>query len=101
MDAEMFTGEQLLAAVESGELERQAAPIVGMVKKSEKPGCIAFSVGGCEDWIDLPVTMLDKAKRPEVGHRACKDHSHPVVELTFKQNVDPTIQNLLSLLSRG
>ena len=100
MEAKTFTGEQLLAAVESGQLEREAAPIVGMVKKSEKPGCIAFSLGGCEDWIDLPVSLLDGARRSEVGQRACKDHFHPMMELAFKKGSDSTIQDLLLLLSK-
>jgi hypothetical protein len=100
MDSKTFTGEQLLAALESGELERESAPIVGMAKKSEKPGCIAFSMGGCEDWIDLPIALLEKAKKPEIGQHPCKDHFHPIVELTFKQSTDPTIQNLLLLLSK-
>ena len=102
MDAKSFTGEQLLAAVESG---RAGARGRTHHRHSEEVGeaglhrVLRRRVQGSDR---PPGHAARQGEDAEVGHgqRACKDHSHPVVELTFKKSTDPTIQDLLLLLSK-
>ena len=70
-----------------------------MVKASEKEGHIQFTRSGCEGWVDLPITMIEKAEH--LGIQPCKDHAHPVMQLTLKESKDPLAQILMALLSQS
>ncbi len=94
---EVFTGETLLEAIEEGSFDRPGVDLVGMVKASEKDDHVSFTSGNCEEWVDLPTSMIERAEH--VGHRPCKDHSHPVFRITLKEPEDPGAKLLAALLS--
>jgi hypothetical protein len=54
-----------------------------MVKESDDQSSIAFTPSGCETWVDIPVSMIERAEH--AGHRRCDDHSHPVFRITLKE----------------
>ena len=84
MQDRTFDGASLENALKTGALEgkKSAITVSGMIKTSEHAGHIGFTAAGCESWIDLPVTMIDTAKH--IGESRCKDHSHPLMEITLK-----------------
>jgi hypothetical protein len=99
MNPQEFSGDGLLKALEKGELTAPleiGTALVGMVKKSDQPGCLAFTPAGCDTWVDIPTSMIEKAVH--IGERRCKDHSHVVVRITLKQPVTPEGQLLAKLL---
>jgi hypothetical protein len=99
MEAREFSGDALLQALEKGELTLPVAAgttLVGMVKRSDQPGCLSFTPAGCDTWVDMPTSMIEKAVH--LGERRCKDHSHAVVRITVKQPADAEGQLLAKLL---
>jgi hypothetical protein len=92
-----YTGSSLEKALKSGTFERTAIELTGMVKASQKADHISFARGGCETWIDLPTSMIDEAER--LGQRSCKEHTHPVFKITFKEPKDAVAQIFASLLA--
>ncbi len=68
-----------------------------MVKASDEDGTIGFSPTDCESWVDVPTDVIETAEH--VGHRPCRDHSHPVFRLTLKQSDDPEARILSTLLA--
>jgi hypothetical protein len=99
MAEQEFSGDALVQALEKGELTPPAAAgtaLVGMVKRSDLPGCLSFTPAGCDTWVDMPTSMIEKAVH--LGQRRCKDHSHPVVRITLKQPADAEGQLLAKLL---
>jgi hypothetical protein len=95
-----FTGESLVEALRSGELEQPAGVVLtGMVKESEQPDHIAFARGGCDTWLDLPTSLIEQAEH--IGRRPCDDHSHPLFRITLRESDDPQAKLLGQLLSTG
>ena len=77
MSGQEFSGEGLLRALE----EQGIAPhtpagitIVGMVKQSKEPECIAFAAAGCESWVDVPIRLIEKAV--QLDDWPWNDHAH-------------------------
>jgi hypothetical protein len=105
MSGEQLTGESLAQALESGALEPAppaAAALVGMVKLSETPGCVAFTPAGCDAWVDVPTDMIESAQH--IGERRCDDHRHPVVRMMFKEPASAearVLRQLLAAFSHG
>jgi hypothetical protein len=99
MRSESFTGESLEQALKDGTLDQSAPSLVAMVKQSEKAGHVAITASGCETWIDVPTAMLERVDR--MGRQSCKDHSHPLMGITFKEPRDPEARILLALLSQS
>ncbi len=100
MSEKIYTGNELEAALNAGQLIPEAPPLRGMIKATEKSGFISFTLSGCESWLDLPTDMI--AKAVHLGDQRCgDDHSHPVVEITLKDQKDPTAQILLALLRQA
>ncbi len=98
MPGQTFTGEALVDALSSGELDHQPGIVLsGMVKPSEQPDHVAFARGGCDTWVDLPTSMIEEAEH--VGSRPCEDHSHPVFRIRLKQSDDPQAKLLGQLLA--
>jgi hypothetical protein len=100
MAGQQFTGESLVHALESGALTPAPArgvALVGMVKLSETPGCVAFTPAGCETWADVPVALIESAEH--IGERRCDDHHHPVVRMTLKEPADAEAKVLRQLLT--
>jgi hypothetical protein len=104
MSGQQFTGESLAQALQSGALTPATPPgvaLVGMVKPSETPGCVAFTLAGCEAWVDVPVAMIESATH--LGERRCDDHRHPVVRMMLKEPAGAearVFRHLLTALSQ-
>ncbi len=99
MAEKTYTGASLEKALKDDSLTKSGIVLVGMVKASELGGHIGFTRSGCQNWVDLPVEMIESAEH--VGQNACKDHSHPVMKLTLKESKDPAAQILLALLAQS
>jgi hypothetical protein len=93
---DQLTGASLEEALRSGDFERAPVELVGMVKPSDEDGTISFAPTDCESWVDVPTDLIENAEH--VGHRPCRDHSHPVFRLTLKQSEDPAARILTTLL---
>jgi hypothetical protein len=98
MEAQVFDGDTLEAALINKTLAAASVDLVGMVKASEKQGYVGFSKAGCESWIDLPVSMIERAVHR--GSVSCRDHSHPLFEISLKEPSDPQGKILLALLGQ-
>lgn len=92
-----YTGASLEEAVNSGSFEQPAIELTGMVKASEYEDHIAFDRGGCENWVDLPTNLIERAEH--LGQQPCRDHVHPVFRITLKESEDPAAQVFASLLA--
>jgi hypothetical protein len=99
MTDNIYDGVRLEQALASGELEKHDLVLTGMVKSSETPHQIGFSLVGCETWVNLPTSMIEKAERR--GERRCKDHSHPVFALTLKESDHGEVRTLAALLMQS
>lgn len=96
MKEQTFSGASLEEALREGTLTRSQAAITGMVKPAEKKGHIGFARGGCDSWVDLPADVIEEAE--QIGQRACREHSHPIMRITLKEPEDATGKILLALL---
>ena len=83
MEEVNYTGASLEKALASNELSQPSFYLTGMVKFSQKPGYIAFTSAGCDSWVNIPVSIIEKAQK--IGSQGCGDHSHPLMKLTIKQ----------------
>lgn len=98
MTQETFTGASLEKALREGALDSsRTATMVGMAKPSDEAGYISFTRSGCDNWIDLPVEMIQSAEK--IGDAPCRDHSHPLVKITLEKPQDKRQQVLLALLA--
>ncbi|MEV4417442.1 hypothetical protein [Catellatospora sp. NPDC049609] len=81
---------------------RPPVVLTGMVKASdESPSTeIMFAPGtSCGDWITVPLDSIACVEVRDV--LCCDDHSHPLVELTFKSPQSPEGVMYAALLSRA
>jgi len=92
MIPDSFTGETLVQALKEGSLAQPKALLTGMVKQSDKEGYIAFTRSGCDEWVEIPVNMIQKADL--LGHRRCEDHNHPLMQINIQE---PTSTYLFTL----
>lgn len=99
MNSKSYSGKDLEKALTEGALTQAQATLIGMVKPSEKSGHVSFSQAGCDKWVDLPTDMIERADQE--GQRTCRDHSHPVMKITFKEPKNSTGKVLLELLSQS
>lgn len=84
METKRFSGEELVEALASGDLDQpDHVALTGMVKPAEEAGSISFAQRSCKEWVDIPSEMIASAE--VVGNRNCEDHSHPVVRIQLKQ----------------
>ena len=98
MPGQTFTGQALVKALSSGELDHDPGLVLsGMVKQSEQADHVSFARGGCDTWIELPTSMIEEAEH--VGSRPCEDHSHPVFRIRLKESKDPQARLLGQLLA--
>jgi len=96
-EGQEFTGSSLEQALNSGEFESSGVELVGMVKPASDEGLIKFSRAGCESWVDIPTSLIKRAKH--IGQQACKDHRHPIFRITLKQPEGSEAQALAALLT--
>lgn len=99
MLGQSLSGADLEKALNDNTLDAPGTTVTGMVKASEKAGHVQFSQSGCEGWVEIPVTLIEKADH--VGTQPCRDHSHRVMQLTFKEAKDPLSKMLAALLSHS
>jgi hypothetical protein len=92
-----FDGVALEKALAEHKFNKSSTQLIGMVKSSEKPGCVSFTPAGCDSWVDVPSDMIAEAEH--IGHQPCKDHSHPVFRLLLKEPTDPQAKVLMALLA--
>ena len=99
MAGENYTGEALRDALKAGTLEKPqgSVELVGMVKESDDDSSIAFTPRGCDTWVDIPISMIERAEH--VGHRRCDDHSHAVFRIVLKEAKDKQAKVLSALLA--
>jgi hypothetical protein len=93
-----FSGTELEAAMESGELKAKSYHVMGMVKASKKKGYIQFTATHCEDWLDIPVSIIEEAEL--LGQTQCKDHQHPLFKLMLQKPNDEFGKAVLSILAQ-
>ena len=86
-----------IAALTSGKLDESALEVRGMVKASNQAKHVAFALGNCDTWVDLPVDMIESAER--LGSQRCKDHVHPYFRVTLKTPKDDSAKVLASILA--
>jgi hypothetical protein len=98
MQDETFTGEALEKALLNDELSQPGLELIGMVKTSDQKKHISLTTSGCDEWIDVPTSMIEQADR--IGSSRCKDHSHPVFKLTLKEPKTPEAHILSALLAQ-
>lgn len=83
MKGKTFSGEDLEKALLDDQIPQPGLELVGMVKPSEQKHHVRFTTGGCEQWVELPISLIEEAEN--VGHSRCKDHSHPLFRIRFKE----------------
>src|SRR5690349_18883682 len=98
MKENVYDGVRLEQALKSGELEKRGVVLTGMVKSSEKPHHIGFSLAGCETWVDVPTSIIERAEHR--GESRCRDHSHPVFTITLEESDNPEAHILATLLAQ-
>jgi hypothetical protein len=89
MSGQEFSGEGLFRALEEQAVAPKAPAgitLVGMVKQSKEPECIAFAPAGCDSWVDIPTRLIEKAV--QLDDRRCNDHAHVVFRITLKEPAD-------------
>lgn len=95
------SGKDLVAALkEEGSFQRSGSTLVGMVKAADDGKNISFTMSDCDSWVDIPAEMITNAEM--IAESRCKDHSHPVFEITLQEEgKDPASKMLLALLAQG
>jgi len=79
----VFTGQEFARHLSEGKLHEGVVK-VGMVKKHDDvSNTILFAEGGCEDWISIPVGVIEQVTFLQTV--PCRDHSHPLVMIQFKE----------------
>lgn len=99
MQKTTYSGSSLEEALKNDSLTESDVALVGMVKSSENSGYICFTISGCDNWIELPIDMIEQAE--QTGTNTCKHQSHPVMKITLKEPRNPEAQILLALLSQS
>ena len=99
MNDKPFSGASLEKALKEDGLTQTPALLTGMVKSSEKSGHVSFSQSGCDMWVDLPTVMIENADH--ISQSSCRDHSHPVMRITLKEQKNAEGKFLLSLLAQA
>jgi hypothetical protein len=95
-----LSGEELEKALREDRLESQSSIVLtGMIDSAEEEGFLRFTLAGCENWVELPTSIVQQAV--VVGRKPCRDHSHAVVELTLKEPKGAAERVLHSLLAQS
>lgn len=88
---------EFIEKMKSGSLSEQVT-LVGMVdqdKSSEQT--IRFVPGTvCQGWVDIPISLIEHISF--LGNSTCQDHSHPIVEITFKDSASDESRVFTKLL---
>jgi hypothetical protein len=103
MDKPQMSGAELEQALRDDTLGRQVqgVTVTVLIKASGTKGQVSVTASGCEEWIDVPSSMIDEAQ--VIGTRPCADHSHPLARLTLtppKSEEGQALSRLLGQLTR-
>jgi hypothetical protein len=93
--SDSYSPEEFAAKLRSGKLDAPPLTMTGMMKISDKDGCLSFTRIGCDNWLDIPFTLIDKVE--QLGWVACKDHAHPRVRIRLKSSEDVHQAPLLAM----
>ncbi|MFJ2755589.1 hypothetical protein ACIO3S_08330 [Nocardioides sp. NPDC087217] len=64
---------------------RPSPAVTGIVKPSNQAETFDFSFGGCAEWVEMPLALIQGAEY--VGERPCGEHGgHPVVQLSLRDS---------------
>jgi hypothetical protein len=96
MPTDVFTPDEFLKKLVNNEFLKNA-PIIGMVKASATAKALDFSFTTCETWVTIPTSVIKEI----VFLRSvpCKEHNHPLVEITFQPFGTDEGKALFSLLN--
>jgi hypothetical protein len=101
--SDSYSPEEFAAKLRSGKLDAPPLTMTGMMKISDKDGCLSFTRIGCDNWLDIPFSLIDKVE--QLGWAACKDHAHPRVRIQLKSSEDvyqaPLLAMIRHLLTSG
>jgi hypothetical protein len=79
----VFTGPEFAKRLSEGKLKEPIVRI-GMAKKHhDSPDTILFAERGCEDWISIPISIIEQVTFLQTV--PCRDHRHPLVMIEFKE----------------
>jgi hypothetical protein len=92
-----LSGAALENALANRSFDPPKSQLVGMVKSSAKSGHIGFAQAGCDNWVDLPSSLIAEAH--QIGHQFCDDHSHPLFRLVLGEPEDAVAKALIGLLT--
>ncbi len=81
----VYNGKELAEALIKGSFEDtpESTVLEGLVKTSENKDSVAFTISGCDAWVDIPTDMIQSAEY--LGIHRCRDHSHPKVKFTLHE----------------
>ena len=88
---------ELIRSLNEGEQLSPGVSLRGFVKSAEDDEHISFSPGTtCRTWISIPASIIGDVE--VLGTRTCKDHEHPLVNITLLTPDDPVAAALYHLL---
>ncbi|MGD8428077.1 MAG: hypothetical protein PVH63_10610 [Balneolaceae bacterium] len=96
------SGQDLAKALKDGTLQAHRTNLLGMVDQSKSKDHIRFTINNCDDWIEVPIDLIDSWELK--GHRRCRDHDHPIVSLDLKaptKSVEKMYFDLICQLSNS
>lgn len=96
-DAEVFTPDEFLKRLNDNDFHRPPS-MVGMAKQGATAKTISLSFLNCENWVEFPLSIIKEVRF--LRNVPCKDHSHPLVEVSFAKAASDEGQALYSLLER-
>jgi hypothetical protein len=91
-----YSPEEFAAKLKSGKFDVPPLAITGMMKSSNKDGCLSFTRGGCDSWVDVPYTLIEKVE--QLGWATCKDHAHPRVRIYLNSPHDADQEALVAMI---
>ncbi|MFJ9550816.1 hypothetical protein [Streptomyces erythrochromogenes] len=71
--------------------------VIGMVKAGEGESDHILFSRHCTDWIPIPVDMIQTLEH--LDSVQCKDHSHPLAAITFREPESPEVRVFAGLFS--
>ncbi|MBB5695797.1 hypothetical protein [Muricoccus pecuniae] len=83
MTLERMKAADFIQALNEGNLVKPGLQLVGLTKPSGNKKELSFSLGlSCSRWITIPEKLVDHIDW--LGDITCGDHTHPLVQLSFK-----------------
>ncbi|MFI6170783.1 hypothetical protein ACIBCN_28650 [Nocardia sp. NPDC051052] len=80
-----YSPDEFVSKLSADELpEAEDVKILGLAKVADEPSGLYFtSSASCERWSRVPVELVESIQH--MATTTCRDHTHPVVAITFKQ----------------